>query len=171
MTAPTITLIAALARNSVIGRSNQVPWKIPGEQAYFKRMTMGHPIVMGRKTWDSIGRPLPGRRNVVVTRNRQFAAPGAEAVASLDEALAQTGDAAEVFIIGGGELYAQALPRAHRLLLTEIEAEFEGDAFFPVFDRSHWLETSRERHLPTEDQPFGYSFVVYERHRQQRPGG
>lgn len=166
----TITLIAALARNGVIGRNNQVPWKIPGEQAYFKRMTMGHPIVMGRKTWESIGRPLPGRRNVVVTRNRQLVAPGAEAVASLDEALTQTGDADEIFIIGGGELYAQALPRAHRLLLTEIDAEFEGDAFFPVFDRSQWLETSRERYLPTQDQPFRYSFVVYER-RQQPPGG
>lgn len=166
----TITLIAALARNGVIGRNNQMPWKIPGEQAYFKRMTMGHPIVMGRKTWESIGRPLPGRRNVVVTRNRQFVAPGAEAVASLDEALTQTGDADEIFIIGGGELYAQALPRAHRLLLTEIDAEFEGDAFFPVFDRSQWLETSRERYLPTQDQPFRHSFVVYER-RQQPPGG
>ena len=163
MTAPTITLIAALARNRVIGRGNQVPWKIRGEQAYFKRMTMGHPIVMGRKTWESIGRLLPGRRNVVVTRNRQFVAPGAEAVASLDEALRQTGDAGEVFIIGGGELYAQALPRAHRLLLTEIDAEFDGDIFFPSFDRSQWLETSRERHLPTQDQAFGYSFVVYER--------
>ena len=170
MTAPTITLIAALASNNVIGRSNQVPWKIPGEQAYFKKMTMGHPIVMGRKTWDSIGRPLPGRRNVVVTRNRQFVAPGAEAVASLDEALAQTGDAGEIFIIGGGELYVQALPHAHRLLLTEIDAEVEGDAFFPVFDRSQWLETSRVRHLPTQDRPFSYSFVVYER-RQQPPSG
>ncbi len=171
MTSPVITLIAARARNGVIGRNNQMPWKIPGEQAYFKRMTMGHPIVMGRKTWESVGRPLPGRRNVVVTRNRQFVAPGAEAVASLDEALTQTADAGEIFIIGGGELYAQALPRAHRLLLTEIDAEFEGDAFFPVFDRSQWRETSRERHLPTPDQPFGYSFVVYERRHQQRPGG
>ncbi len=158
-----VTLIAARARNGVIGRNNQIPWKIPGEQAYFKRMTMGHPIVMGRKTWESIGRPLPGRRSIVVTRNRTYAAPGAEVVGSLDEALALARDAAEVFVIGGGELYAEAMPRASRVLLTEIGADFEGDTLLPALDPAQWRETSRERHPPTTDRAFDYSFVVYER--------
>ncbi len=159
----TITLIAARARNGVIGRNNQMPWKIPGEQAYFKRMTMGHPIVMGRKTWESIGRPLPGRRNIVVTRNREYIAPGAEVVASLDDALALISDVDEVFIIGGGELYAEAMPRANRLLMTEIDADFEGDTFLPPLDRSQWREKTREHHPPAGERAFAYSFVVYER--------
>ena len=158
-----LSLIAARARNGVIGRNNQMPWKIAGEQAYFKRMTMGHPIVMGRKTWESIGRPLPGRRNVVVTRNRAYVAPGAEVVGSLDDALALLAGVDEMFVIGGGELYAQALPRADRILLTEIDADFEGDTFMPPVDPSQWRETSREQHPPSGDRAFGYSFVVYER--------
>ena len=157
-----LSLIAARARNGVIGRNNQMPWKIAGEQAYFKRMTMGHPIVMGRKTWESIGRPLPGRRNVVVTRNRAYVAPGAEVVASLDEALALLAGVDEMFVIGGGELYAQALPRADRILLTEIDADFAGDTFMPPLDPSQWRETSRDQHPPSGDRAFGYSFVVYE---------
>jgi dihydrofolate reductase len=160
---PVITLIAARARNGVIGRNNQMPWKIPGEQAYFKRMTMGHPIVMGRKTWESIGRPLPGRRNIVVTRRRGYAAAGADVAGSLEEALALAGDAKEVFVIGGGQLYAEAMPRARRLLLTEIDADFDGDTFMPPPHRAQWRETSREDHPPTNDRAFGYSFVVYER--------
>ena len=163
MTSPIITLIAARARNGVIGRNNQMPWKIPGEQAYFKRMTMGHPIVMGRKTWESIGRPLPGRRNIVVTRNRAYAATGADVVGSLDDALSLVGGTGEVFVIGGAQLYAEAMPRASRLLMTEIDADFDGDTFMPLLDRAHWRETSREDHPPAVDRPFGYSFVVYER--------
>ena len=158
-----ISLIAARARNGVIGRDNQMPWKIPDEQAYFKRMTMGHPIVMGRRTWESIGRPLPGRRNIVVTRNGAYSANGAEVVGSLDGALLLIGDADEVFVIGGGQLYAEAMPRASRLLLTEIDADFDGDTFMPPPDRTQWRETSREDHPPTTDRAFGYSFVVYER--------
>jgi len=158
-----LTLIAARARNGVIGRSNGIPWKIPGEQAYFKRMTMGHPIVMGRKTWESIGRLLPGRRNIIVTRNRAYSAPGAEVVASLDDALLLAGDADEVFVIGGAQLYADAMPRASRLLITEIDADFEGDTFMPGPDPAQWRETSRVDHAPAGDRAFGYSFVVYER--------
>lgn len=157
-----ITLIAARARNGVIGRNNQIPWKIPGELAYFKRMTMGNPIVMGRKTWESIGRPLPSRRNVVVTRNRNYTAPGAEVVNSLDDALALADQADEVFVIGGAELYIEAMPRAGRVLLTEIDADFEGDTFFPPLDTS-WREVERETHPSTDDRPFDFSFVVYER--------
>lgn len=158
-----LTLIAARARNGVIGRNNQMPWKIPGEQAYFKRMTMGHPIVMGRKTWESIGRPLPGRRNIVITRDRAYSAIGADVVGSLDEALSLAGAADEIFVIGGGQLYAEAMSRASRLLLTEIDADFDGDTFMPAPDRTQWRETSRENHPPTGDRAFGYSFVVYER--------
>ena len=162
MTAPSITLIAARARNGVIGRNNQMPWKIPGEQAYFKKMTMGHPIVMGRKTWESIGRALPGRRNIVVTRNQSYSAPGAEVAGSLDQALALAGNAEQVFVIGGAQLYADAMPRACRILLTEIDADFDGDTLMPSLDRT-WRETSREHHAPTGDQAFAYAFVVYER--------
>jgi len=162
VTTPTITVIAARARNGVIGRNNEMPWKIPGEQAQFKRITMGHAIVMGRKTWESIGQPLPGRRNIVITRNPQFLAAGAEVVASLDEALALTGAAEEVFVIGGGELYVEAMPRANRMLLSEIDAEVEGDTFFPHFDRRQWRETCREYHPPASEN-FGYSLVTYER--------
>ena len=158
-----LTLIAARARNGVIGRNNQMPWKIPGEQAYFKRMTMGHPIVMGRKTWESIGRPLPGRRNIIVTRNRSYTAMGVNVVGSLDDALALAGDADEVFVIGGAQLYGEAMPRATRLLLTEIDADFDGDTFMPPPDRAQWRETSREHHPPAGDRVFSYSFVVYER--------
>jgi dihydrofolate reductase len=157
-----LTLIAARARNGVIGRNNQMPWKISGEQAYFKRMTMGHPIVMGRKTWESIGRPLPGRRNIVITRDRGYTALGADVVGSLDDALSLAG-ADEVFVIGGGQLYAEAMPRASRLLLTEIDTDFDGDTFMPPPDRAQWRETSREDHPPAGDRAFGYSFVVYER--------
>lgn len=162
---PRISLIAALARNGVIGRNGRIPWNIRGEQAYFKKITLGHPIVMGRKTWEAIGRALPGRRNVVATRSRDYAAAGADVVDSLDAALTTAGDVAEVFVIGGGELYAHALPRADRLFLTEVDADFDGDAFFPAFDRANWQETSRESHPPEAGRPFGYSFVVLERQR------
>lgn len=163
MTAPKITLIAARARNGVIGRNNQMPWKILGEQAYFKRMTMGNPIVMGRKTWESIGRPLPGRRNIVVTRDHGYAATGAEVARSLDEAISLAGDAEQVFIIGGAQMYAEAMPRASRVLLTEIDADFDGDTVMPPLDPAQWHETSRQDHPPSSDRAFGYSFVVYER--------
>jgi dihydrofolate reductase len=158
-----INLIAALARNRVIGNRQQIPWRIPGEQAYFKKVTLGHPIVMGRKTWESIGRPLPGRRNIVVTRSPNYVAADADVVDSLDAALALVPNSADVFVIGGGELFAQALPSADRLFLTEIDADFEGDAFFPQFDRAGWREMSRMTNAAEGGRPFAYSFVVYER--------
>jgi dihydrofolate reductase len=160
---PIVTLIAARARNGVIGRNNQMPWKIPGEQAYFKRMTMGSPIVMGRKTWESLGRALPGRHNIVVTRNPAFKATGADVVGSLDDALKVAGDVGQIFVIGGAQLYAAAMPRAKRILLTEIDADFDGDTLMPAPDRNEWRETSREEHPPTTERPFAYSYVVYER--------
>jgi dihydrofolate reductase len=163
VTCPIVTLIAARARNGVIGRNNQMPWKIPGEQAYFKRMTMGSPIVMGRKTWESLGRALPGRHNIVVTRNPAFKATGADVVGSLDDALKVAGDVGQIFVIGGAQLYASAMPRARRVLLTEIDADFDGDTYMPAIDRTQWRETGRETHAPAGDRPFAYSFVVYER--------
>jgi dihydrofolate reductase len=163
VTSPIITLIAARARNGVIGRNNRMPWKIPGEQAYFKRMTMGSPIVMGRKTWESLGRPLPGRRNIVVTRNPAYTATGADVVDSLDDALRLASGSDQVFVIGGAQLYAAAMPRASRVMLTEIDADFDGDTFMPALDRNQWRETSREVHPPTTEQHLSYSYVVYER--------
>lgn len=158
---PRINLIAALASNSTIGRDGQIPWHIPGELAYFKRITLGHPIVMGRRTWESIGRPLPGRRNVVVTRTIT-AVPGIEVVGSFAKALTLLTDADEVFVIGGARLYAETLPQASRLFLTEIEADIEGDTYFPPFDRSEWRETRRDSVAEADGQP-AHSYVVYER--------
>jgi len=162
-TTPRITLILARARNGVIGAKGGLPWRLPEDLAFFKRTTMGHPIVMGRKTWESIGRPLPGRRSIVVTRDRSFAAAGAEVVHSLDEAIARCSDADEVFVIGGSQLYAEALPRADRLLLTEIDADFDGDTFLPAPAATQWLEVSRERHPPVPERPFAFDFVDYRR--------
>ena len=156
-----LTLIVARARNGVIGKNNAMPWKIPGEQAYFKRVTMGHPIIMGRKTWQSIGRPLPGRRNIVVSRDASLDAPGAEVAASLDEALTRTQGATDVFVIGGAQLYAAALPRADRLLITEIDHDFDGDTTFPAPDPARWREAARDHHPPVSERPFTVDYVEY----------
>lgn len=160
---PRVTLIVARARNGVIGKDNAMPWKIPGEQAYFKRVTMGHPIIMGRKTWESIGRPLPGRRSIVVTRDPGFVAAGAETASSLDAALARCAGAEEIFVIGGAQLYSAAMPCADRLLITELDADFEGDTFMPAPDAAHWRETQREPHPPAGDRTYSFAFVSYER--------
>ncbi len=160
---PRVTLILARARNGVIGARGGLPWHLPEDLAFFKRTTMGHPIVMGRKTWESIGRPLPGRRSVVVTRDRNFTVPGAEVVHSLDEAIDRCAGADEIFVIGGAQLYADALPRADRLLLTEIGMDFDGDTFLPAPSSDVWIEASRERHPPTGARGFGFDFVDYRR--------
>ncbi len=146
---PTLALIAAVARNRVIGRGGELVWHESEDQKHFRRVTMGCPVIMGRKTWDSLParfRPLPGRRNVVVTRNVAWQADGAERAGSLDEALALATDADKVFVIGGAELYALALPRADELELTEIDAEFDGDAHFPDWPRAQFrLDSSEAR--------------------------
>ncbi len=160
---PRITLIVARARNGVIGRGGTLPWRLPEDLAHFKRMTMGHPIVMGRKTWESIGRPLPGRRSIVVSRQAGFTAAGAEVAPGLDAALALCAGTDEVFVIGGAQLYREVLPRAQRLIVTEIDADFEGDSEFPPFDQAQWIETKRE-HLPASDgRGFAVDFVTYAR--------
>lgn len=160
---PRVSLIVARARNGVIGANGALPWRLPEDLAHFKRTTMGHPIIMGRKTWQSIGRPLPGRRSIVVTRDRGFAAAGAEVVHSLEEAIARAGDAAEVFVIGGAELYAEALPRADRILLTALDADFDGDTLFPLPSVREWAETSRAHHEPAGERGFGFDFLSLER--------
>lgn len=163
MTTPRLTLIAAVARNGVIGRDNAIPWRIPGDLPRFKRITLGHPVIMGRRTWESLGRPLPGRRNLVISRTPGLALAGAEVFASLAQALAACADATEVFVIGGTEAYREALPRAQRLLLTEIDADVDGDAHFPRFDRAHWREVQREEHPASADNPLPFAYVDYER--------
>ena len=158
---PRLALIAAIAANGVIGSDNALPWRLPEDLKRFKALTLGHPVIMGRKTYESIGRPLPGRRNIVVTRNADWRTEGCETAASLEAALAACGGAEEVFVIGGAQLYAAALPLARRLYLTEIRADFPGDARFPAFDRDAWRETSRERHR--QDGGIAFDFAVYDR--------
>jgi dihydrofolate reductase len=161
-----LALIAAVARNGVIGRDDALPWRLPEDLQHLRRVTMGFPVIMGRKTWDSLPerfRPLPGRRNIVVTRDPAWRAAGAEAVASLDAALALAGDVAQAFVIGGGELYRAALDHTDELVLTEIERDFDGDARFPDFDRSIFREQARERHRAAPPNDFDFSFVTYRR--------
>lgn len=157
-----LTLVVARARNGTIGRNNTLPWRLPEDLAHFKRTTMGAPIIMGRKTWDSIGRPLPGRRNIVVSRNTALKLEGAEVVGSLEAAQLLCIGVEQVFLIGGAQLYTEALPSADRLVVTEIDADVEGDAFFPAVDRAQWIETSRETHH-SEANGFDYAFVTYDR--------
>ena len=157
------SLVVAVARNGVIGRDNRLPWKLPDDLAYFKRVTMGHPIVMGRRTWESIGKPLPGRKNIVVTRQRDYQAAGCTVVHSLDEAWSAAGDADEVCVIGGTTLFEESLPIADRIHLTEVEAEVEGDTFFPTFDRGEWQEREVERHPADARHAYPFRIVVLER--------
>ena len=154
-----ITLVVAAARNGVIGKDGAIPWRLPEDLKRFKALTLGHTVVMGRKTWDSLpdkNRPLPERRNVVVTRDAAWAAQGAQR-ATLENALAEEG---EIFVIGGAEIYRAALSRARRIELTEVHKDFHGDAAF-TFDRSQWQETAREDHVT--DEGLAYSFVTLER--------
>ena len=159
-----LVLIAAVARNGAIGRDNDLLFREGADQRHFRDTTMGCPVVMGRKTWDSLParfRPLPGRRNLVLSRDARFKAEGAELVTSLDDALARVSDAPRVFVIGGAQLYALALPRADGLVLTEVDADLAGDVFFPPWDRSLFVETSRHSAVTGAGLP--YAFVVYQR--------
>ncbi len=159
-----ISVVAAVARGGVIGNRNGIPWRIREDAQRFRALTMGHPVVMGRRTWDTLPgrfRPLPGRRNVVVTRNDEWHAPGAERAGSLAAALRLLADEPQVFVIGGGELYAAAIALADELLLTEIDADVEGDTWFPDWDRAAFEEASRERHV--SETGISFSFVDYVR--------
>jgi dihydrofolate reductase len=159
---PRLSLIAAVAANSVIGSDNALPWRLPEDLKRFKALTLGHPVIMGRKTYESIGRPLPGRRNIVISRNTAYMADGCETASSLEAAIAAcNGTTDEVFVIGGAQIYAEALPLAKRLYLTEICRAFQGDARFPAISRGGWAETAREKHRT--DDGLEYDFTVYDR--------
>lgn len=163
-----LVIIAAVARNGIIGTTVAgkpvLPWHLPEDLRHFKALTLGHPIIMGRKTWQSLGRPLPGRHNIVITRTPGFVAEGASVATSLDQALdlcSNAGENSTAFVIGGGEIYVQALPRATRLELTEIDLEAAGDTYFPVWPRAAFAEVSRTTHHA--DAGFDYAFVSYRR--------
>jgi dihydrofolate reductase len=158
---PTLCVIAAMARNRVIGIRNGLPWHLPEDLKHFKSLTLGHPVIMGRRTWETLGTPLPARRNIVVTRRAGYDAPGAAVAGSLEAAFALCAELSLAFVIGGEELYRAALPVADVLLLTEIERDYEGDARFPTFDRDAWRETQRTRHVGANGMRF--DFARYER--------
>ncbi|MEV3821011.1 type 3 dihydrofolate reductase [Aeromonas dhakensis] len=160
-----ISMIAAMAHDRVIGLDNQMPWHLPADLAHFKRVTLGKPVLMGRKTFESIGRPLPGRRNLVISRNPDYRADGVEVIDSVDAALALLAgsDVAELMVIGGGHLYGQLLPRADRLYLTRIDLAVEGDTCFPAFDEGDWSCIERESHQPDEKNPHPYRFETWQR--------
>jgi dihydrofolate reductase len=158
-----ISAIVAMSQNRAIGKNNQLPWHLPADLKHFKQVTMGRPILMGRKTYESIGRPLPGRYNIVITRDANFQAPGCLVTTSIDTALAAVAESDEIFIIGGALLYQQMMPRIHRLYLTVIQQEVEGDAFFPELDLNQWYEIERVDHSADEKNPHPYSFIVLDK--------
>jgi dihydrofolate reductase len=162
-----LSIIVAFAENGVIGNGNALPWHLPEDLRHFKHVTMGKPIVMGRRTFESIGKPLPGRTNIVITRNASFQADGVEVATRVDEALAlarrEAGADGEVVVIGGAEIYAATLPMADRLYVTEVHTSVEGDAVLPPVDWTQWREVSRERHAAQPPQRYAFSFVRYER--------
>jgi dihydrofolate reductase len=164
--APVIALVVAAARNDVIGERNRLPWRLPADLKHFKQITMGKPVVMGRKTFESIGRPLPGRANIVLTQSGDYTAPGCQVVHSVDQALAAAAGSDEVMVIGGGTLYAACLSRATRIYLTRIHHDFAGDARFPALDVRQWRETYRRDHAADDKNPYAYSFIVLERQEQ-----
>ena len=164
-----LSLIAAVAANGVIGRANQLPWHLPADLKYFVRMTMGKPVIMGRLTWDSIAQPLPGRTNIVVSRQPGLqidgvqVAPDLVTALALGETLQQADGQEEMMVVGGAQIYRAALPLAQRMYLTEVHADFSGDASFPEWNRDEWREQSRQLHRAEGAEPCDYSFVVYER--------
>ncbi len=164
-----LSMMVAKASNNVIGRDNKLPWYLPNDLKYFKQVTFGKPVIMGRKTWESLKGPLPGRTNIVITRQPDYLADGAKVVASLDDAVAMAENVAfiegqeEAVIMGGAEIYSLALPQAERLYLTEVHANVEGDTFFPEYDASEWQQIAREDFAAEGPNPYDYSFVVYER--------
>lgn len=160
-----INIVVAKSENDVIGRDGDLPWRLRADLRHFKATTLGHPLVMGRKTHESIGRPLPGRHNIVVTRQVDYLAAGCTVAGSLDQAITLAHPAAEIMIIGGATLYAAALPLAERIYLTEVHAQLAGDTFFPPIDCDAWREVARERHAADDSNDHDYSFVVLERVR------
>lgn len=169
MSGKSLALIVARTRNGVIGRHNTMPWHLPEDLRYFKRVTLGKPVIMGRNTWESLGKPLPDRDNIVITRNPDFYADGAtvvndfETAVLLAETLANGRNCDEIMVIGGAQVYAEALPHVQRAYVTEIDADIEGDTFFPALPADDWQETARESHAACEKNPHPYSFVTLAR--------
>jgi len=159
----TISIIVAMDKKGVIGLEGDLPWHLSADLKRFKAMTMGKPLIMGRKTHESIGRPLPGRKNIILTQSQEFKAEGCTVVHSLEEALLAAGEVDEVMIMGGSGIYDQSLDRANRLYITEVHADVSGDVYFPEFDRGEWVEIEREYHSADDKNDFDYSFVVMER--------
>jgi dihydrofolate reductase len=158
-----LSIVVAMAANRVIGRDNQLPWHLPADLKHFKQLTTGKPILMGRKTWESIGRPLPERTNIVITRDTGYTAAGCVVVHSFDAALRAAGHNDEVMVIGGSELYRQVLPQVTTIYLTRVHAEIEGDAVFPEIDASEWREVERTDCEPDEKNAYAYSFITLQR--------
>ena len=158
-----LSVIVAMAANRVIGHENRLPWHLPADLQHFKATTLGKPVLMGRKTWESIGRPLPGRTNIVITRDTAYTAEGCVVAHSLGEAIQAAGEAEEIMIIGGAELYRQALPQTDRLYLTLVHGDFEGDTRFPEWQQDEWRETARIDHGADDKNPHAYSFITLER--------
>ena len=162
----TVSLVVAAANNNVIGRDGELPWHLPDDLRHFKRLTTGKPVIMGRRTFESIGRPLPDRRNIVMTRDPDYAAAGCEVVTSVSDALDLAGDDTEVMVIGGGQVYLDFLPRAERIYMTRVRAEIEGDTHFPEIDASDWQMVSSVHHDADEKHAYAFEMMVFER----RPG-
>ncbi|RKP56897.1 dihydrofolate reductase [Cohnella endophytica] len=158
----TVTLIAAVASNGVIGNDNDLPWRLPADMKFFKRHTLGKPVLMGRKTFESLSKPLKDRTNVILSRSLQQAPEGCELVRNLPDAISRF-EGEELMVIGGADIYAQTLPFADKLLLTEIGQSFEGDTFFPSFDREQWTLVSREEGIQDEKNVYPFAFCTYER--------
>ena len=158
-----ISIIVAMAKNRVIGADNIIPWKLSGDLKMFKQITMGHHLIMGRKTWESIGRPLPGRTTVIVTRQRNYAASGALVADSLDTAIVACGNDEEIFVIGGAQLFAAVLPRADRIYLTQVDIEINGDTWMPEFDLTQWQLHRSETYSADEHNQYEYLFAIYDR--------
>jgi len=158
----TISLVAAMGRNRVIGNKGKLPWHMPADLKYFRDKTKGKPVIMGRKTFDSMGKLLPNRTNIILTRDRHYKADGCIVADSADEALKSAGNAGEIMVIGGQKIFEQFMPIADRIYLTIIYADFEGDAYFPKYGKE-WKEASRERHNADEKNPHNYDFIVLEK--------
>jgi dihydrofolate reductase len=161
-----LSIIVAVSENNVVGRDNQLPWRLSADLKRLKSITMGHHLIMGRKTWESLGRPLPGRTNVVITRDKNYIAEGGVVVHSLDEALRISANDEEAFIFGGGEIFRQALSHVDKIYLTKVHTTVKGDAFFPELKSSEWLEVSSENFKADEKNEFDYSFITYKRKKQ-----
>ncbi len=158
-----VSLIAAVAANGVIGRDNDLPWHLPDDLKHFKRLTTGHTVIVGRRTWESVGKPLPNRRWIVVTRRPDYAPAGVEVAGDLDRALALAAEEEEVFVAGGGVLFRDALARADRMYLTHIDAEVEGDAVFPAFEPSDWIVVEENFHPADDRHAYAFTFRRYDR--------